>query len=137
MIENKDFKYVMQDLTNLYIGARLSYDEIMDLDETPFKLKTIIAHYMLQEVMGDTTIANHIFYIEKNQLSYMVYKQMNAKFRMNVWVDQPTGKKKSGYQSEVFTIDEIVGNQELIKKKDEILVEEMHITKLKLLAVSI
>ena len=64
-MNNNDFKYVMHDLTNVYIGAKLTYDEIMDLNEVPFKLKTIISHYMLKEVAGNTTIEKHIFYIKQ------------------------------------------------------------------------
>ena len=61
-MENQDFKYVCQDMTNLYIGARYTYGELMALDEIPFKLKTILSHYMLKEVAEDTKIEDHIFY---------------------------------------------------------------------------
>ena len=47
---NNDFRYVMHDMTNLYIGAKHTYDELMDIDEVPFKLKTILSHYMLKEI---------------------------------------------------------------------------------------
>ena len=40
-MENKDFKYVMHDLTNLYIGAKHTYNELLVLEEVPFKLKTL------------------------------------------------------------------------------------------------
>ncbi|MFI3212051.1 MAG: hypothetical protein R3Y24_01780 [Eubacteriales bacterium] len=136
-MRHMDFKHVIQDLTNVYIGANLSYDEMMNLDEVPFKLKTIISHYMLRDVMGDTTIANHIFYLESSSLSYLVFKQMKARFRMSVWQEIQVGKKKAGYVSKEYTIDQIVGNEELAAKKDQIIVEEMHLTKLSLLGVSI
>ena len=45
---NNDFKYVMHDMTNVYIGAKYTYDEIMDSDEVPFKFKVILSHYMLK-----------------------------------------------------------------------------------------
>ena len=46
---NNDFRYVMQDMTNVYIGAKYTYDEIMNVDEVPFKLKVILSHYMFIE----------------------------------------------------------------------------------------
>lgn len=62
--ENQDFKYVMQDVSRVYIGAKFTYQEMMDTDEIPFKLKAIFSHYILKEVAGDTTPENHIFLYE-------------------------------------------------------------------------
>ena len=136
-MENQDFKYVMQDMTNLYIGAKYSYEELMKLDEVPFKLKTILSHYMLREVAPETKIEDHIFYLTEQDMSYLVYKQMKARFRLSVWKDESDGVKKPGYKSQVYRIGEIIGNKELMEKKDTIIVEEVHITKLGLMGVSI
>lgn len=136
-LENQDFKYVLQDMTNLYFGAKLTYQELMDSDQVPFKLKTIFAHYMLKEVAPDTKIEDHIFYLKDTDLSYMIYKQLKARFRLNVWKTPEDGVKEAGYKSKEYRIWEIVGNRELIEKKDIILVEELHITKLALLSVSV
>ena len=136
-MKDNDFKYVMHDLTNVYIGAKLTYDEIMDLNEVPFKLKTIISHYMLKEVAGNTTIENHIFYIKPDSFSHMVYKQMKAHFKMSVFEENGHGKGKPGYVSREYKLDEILSNPELMAKKDQIVVEEMKITMLGLMSVGI
>lgn len=133
---NNDFKYVLQDITTLYIGTKYTYGELMKLDEIPFKLKTIFAHYMLKEVAEDTRPEDHIFYIRESDLSYMVYKQMKVSFRMKVWKDESDGRRTPGYVSGSYRIQEIVGNEELMRKKDQILVEEMQIKRLGLLSVS-
>lgn len=137
-MQENDFKYVIQDLTNVYIGARFSYTELMERDDVPFKLRSIFSHYMLKEVAGDTTLADHVFFITPQSQSYLVYKQMKARFRMNVW-ELADGRKhkKDGYVSKIYTIDDIVNNEELKARMDEIMVEELHITKLGLMAVSI
>lgn len=136
-MENRDFKYVMHDLTNLYIGARHTYDELMVSEEIPFKLKTLISRFVLREVAGSTKIEDHIFYLKETDMSYQIYKQMKARFRLNVWKDEKDGVKTPGYRSETYRINEILGNEELMRKKDIILVEEVHITKLGLLAVGL
>lgn len=136
-MENQDFKYVLQDMTNLYFGAKLSYRELMDREEIPFKLKTIFAHYMLKEVAADTKIEDHIFYMKETDVSYMMFKQLKARFRLHVWKTPKEGQKEAGYRSKDYRIQEIVGNSELMEKKDTILVEEVHITKLALLSISV
>ena len=137
---NNDFKYVMHDLTNIYIGAKFTYEEIMDSDEVPFKFKVILSHYILREVDGNTTLENHLFFLKPTDESYMIYKQMKAKFKLNVFLEDGHGKGKPGYVQKEYKIDEIVEGPEaefLHANMNTIFVEEMHITKLGLLSVGI
>ena len=136
---NNDYKYVMHDLTNIYIGAKYTYDEIMDNDDVPFKFKTILSRYILKEVAGNTTLENHIFYMKKEDMSYMIYKQMKAKFKLNVFREDGHGKGQPGYVQKEYKIQDIVEGKdsvELHEKMNQIFVEELHITSLGLMAVS-
>lgn len=136
-MENRDFKYVMHDLTNLYIGAKHTYNELLISEEVPFKLKTLISRFFTREVDGNTKIEDHIFYLKETDMSYQIYKEMKAKFRLNVWKDESDGVKTPGYKIRTYRITEIVGNEELMKKRDITIVEEVHITKLGLMGVAL
>ena len=128
---DQDFKYIIQDLTNIYLGARSTYEELMEDENVPHKLKEIIVRVMLTEVAPDTTPENHVFYMEKDSASFKAYKKMKARFKMSVW-ETADGKKrkKSGYVNREYSVEEIVGSKELHEKKDTIIVEEVHISKL-------
>jgi len=126
----RDYKHVVQDATNVYIGGKLSYAEMMELDEIPFKLKTILSQYILKEVAADTTIENHIFYITPEDMSYMIYKRLKAGFSLYVFDEE-----KGGYKNREYKIDEIVGNGYLHENMNTIFVEEMHIYKLNMLGI--
>ena len=128
---DRDYKHVYQDMTNLYLGGKLSYAELMDIDEVPFKFKCILSQYILKEVAEDTTIENHIFYIKPEDMAYMIYKKMRVKFRLYVF-----DHDKQSYVSRDLKIDEIVGDSYLYANKDTIFVEEMHIYKINMLSVS-
>lgn len=132
---NDDFKYVMQDVTKLYIGAKYTYQEMMDTDEIAFKLKAILSHYILKEVAGDTTPENHVFYMQDTDLSYMAYNQMKVKFKMSFPELSPKGTWK--YKSEYHTIEEIVHNEQWHAQKDQIVIEEMVVGKMQLMAMSL
>ena len=127
----------MHDLTNIYIGAKHTYNELLVSEEVPFKLKTLISRFFLWEVDGDTKIEYHIFYLKETDMSYQIYKEMKARFRLNVWKDESNGVKTPGYKSQTYRIHEIIGNEELMRKKDITIVEEMHITKLGLMGVTL
>ena len=126
---DRDYKHVVQDVTNIYIGGKLSYGEMLDLDEIPFKFKVILSHYILKEVSRETTIENHIFFMKKEDMSYMIFKKMKAKFRLYVFDD------KKSYVGREYKIEDIVDDEYLHEKMDTIFVEEMHLYKINLLAV--
>lgn len=128
---DKDYKHIIQDVTNLYIGGKLTYGELMDRDEIPFKFKTILSRYILKEVAADTTIENHIFFLKPEDVSYMIFKRMKIKFSLYVF-DEAAGK----YKRKELKTDEIVGNEYLHDNMNTIFVEEMHIYKINLLSVN-
>ena len=137
-MENRDFKYVLQDFGNLYIGARSSYGEMLENEDIPFKWKAVVRHYLLKEVDPATTMENHIFFMTKKDFSYETLRELKAKFKMSVWIP-PDGKRhKTGhYESREYKIEEIVASAELHRQMDSIVVEELHLTKLALMTFAV
>ncbi|MDO4292728.1 MAG: hypothetical protein Q4C65_05780 [Eubacteriales bacterium] len=138
MPQENDFKYVLQDFGNIYIGARFSYREMLAREDMPFKWKAIVRHYLLKEVSEDTTLENHIFYMKETDFSYQTLKELKAAFKLSVW-QAPDGKRrKSGrYESRDYRIEEIVGSKELHRQMDTIVVEELHLSKLALMTFAV
>ena len=128
---DRDYKHIVQDVTNIYIGGKLSYGEMLDLDEIPFKFKVILSHYILKEVSRETTIENHIFFMKKEDMSYMIFKKMKAKFRLYVFDNE-----KKSYVGKEYKIEDIVDDEYLHENMNTIFVEEMHLYKINLLAIS-
>ena len=78
--------------------------------------------------------------MKPDDMSYMVYKRMKARFKLNVFKEDGHGKGKPGYIQKEYKIQDIVEGPEaamLHEKMNQIFVEEMHITKLGLLSISI
>ena len=75
MPQNQDFKYVLQDFGNIYIGARYSYEEMLKSEEIPYKWKAIIRHYLLKETSPETTMENHIFFMKEDDFSYETFQE--------------------------------------------------------------
>ena len=133
---DNDFKYILQDISNIYVGARSTYGELAENEDLPHKLREVIVRIILSEVAEDTTPENHLFYLTRDSASYRVMKKMKTRFRMSVW-EEADGKKrkKSGYVNREYALDEVVDSAELHQKKDTIVVEEMRVSKLGLAAV--
>lgn len=80
----EDYKYVMQDAGSLYIGARYSYEELMEQEMVPFKLKTVLARYVLTEVSPETTLESQFYYLEENTFLYETFSQLKIRVRAQV-----------------------------------------------------
>lgn len=133
----QEYKHIVQDITNLYIGGRCTYNELMDRDDVPFKLKTIMARFMLREVDGDTTLENHFFHMEKNSMSYMLYQKMKVKLLLNVFYEDGAGKNKPGYRIDEFTMDQLIGDADIMANKDVTFLTEIRIKKISMMGVSV
>ena len=136
-MDNRDYKHVIQDITNIYVGGRLSYAEMMDMDDIPFKLKTVFAHFMLKEVDKSTTLENHLFYMDKDSLSYMVFKKLKVRFVLNVFYEDGHGRNEPGYHIDEFLIDDILDNEAIMANKDLTFLTEVRISKLKLTGLQV
>ena len=51
------FQYLIQDFSKYYIGARMTYNTMIDNDDMPSRFRSAIFRYMEDEVSLDTTIA--------------------------------------------------------------------------------
>ena len=135
---NNDFKHIVQDFNNFYIGARFTYKEMMTNEYMPFKWKGIIAHYLVKTVDPNTTMENHIFFLTEDDFAYETYKELKAKFKLDVWVpSDPKKRKPAHYESRLYSIQEIVKSKELHDMMDTIIVEEIQLSKLALLAFAV
>ena len=130
----EDFKYVIADLSRIYFGARYSYRELTASEDVSFKLRMIFRTWMLSEVEEDTTLESHLFYLEKNSVSYDVFHQLGAKVRVSYPVYKNRfGKQEKIYQEKILFLSELCALSPKEKQKREFLIRELQISKLRLM----
>ncbi len=117
---DRSFKYTMQDTTRIYIGGRMTYREMIEWDDVPFKIKSIVNKEFVPDAgSAETTFAEHFKKLEKDSFLFQVLKTLKTKIK----VDLPVLKKgKNGqsvvYKSKLCTIDEYL---DFIKNPDNAL----------------
>lgn len=139
--QNNDFKYYMQDVGNLYLGACFRYAELMEHEMVPFKLKSIIEHYLMKDPQIDenTTLESHFYYITHDMFSYKTYMQLKAKVKVCLLVEKKPlfGKEKVVYQSQVIALEQFAGMNLARKKKQGVKIQEISISKLALMSFGV
>ena len=135
----EDFKYVLQDVGAVYLGAGFSYEELLEHEMVPFKLKAILTHYLLKEVSPDTTLESQFYYLEENTFLYETFQQL--KIRIKVQIQEPKrtlfDKPKIKYQERIFSLQELVQMNLARKKASGMLIREIIISKLGMMTFSI
>lgn len=136
---NDDFKYYMQDVSNLYFGARYSYTELLAHEMVPFKIKSIIEHYIMKDTQADTTLESQFYYMTQDMFSYKTYMQLKAKVKICLLVEKKSlfGKKKTCYQNRVMPLGEFVQMNLAQKKAAGVKIQEIILSKLSMMAFTL
>lgn len=135
----EDFKYVIQDTGSIYLGARFSFEELMEQEMVPFKLKAILTHYILKEASPETTLESQFYYLEKGTFLYETFKQLKIRVKIQRQVERKTlfGKTKAEYKEEILSLQELAEMNLARKKACGVMVREIIISKLGMMTFSV
>ena len=137
-MENNDFKYILQDFNNIYIGARWTYQEMTEHKDIPFKWKAVIAHYLSKDADLSMKFVDHLFAMTEHDFSYQTYLQLKAKVKVSVWeTKKGLFGTKSGYVSREYSVEEMVTDPQIREMRDHMIVEELRLSKIALMSFSV
>jgi len=132
----EDYKYVMQDTGNLYLGAKYSYGELLENELVPFKFVTLVERYIVPDVDLDTTLESHLYYMQAREFTYRTLLQLKAKVKINRLAVKKGlfGKQETFYKTEIIPLQEFVKMTPQDKEREGIFIQELVISKLGLMA---
>lgn len=133
------YKYVMSDMSHLFIGAKYTYEELLDSDEIGFKLKAVLTHYILKESDKETSLESDFYYMEEGTFTYQTYEQLKVRVKVQILENKKSlfGKEKLEYKETVMTLKELVSMNLAKKKGAGMVVTEIIISKLALMSFSV
>lgn len=137
--ENRDYKYVMQDTGNVYIGARYSYQELREEEDVPFKFKAIVERYIKQDLEETVTLESHIYYMKPDGFDFQSYKQLRTKVKYNELVTKKNlfGRTVRHYVTKTLPIEKFAAIDAEEKQKRSVMIQEIAISKLGLMAFAV
>lgn len=132
----EDYKYHMQDTSNLYIGAKYTLENIIDEEEITFKFRLIVERYILPEADLQDTLETHLYYLEPKSFLVKIYKQIKAKVKINIIEEKRSllGGVKKQYTTKMLTVEELAAMPVAEKEAKGVVVQELRMSKLALMA---
>ena len=139
MENNDDFKYVIQDTGHVYFGKELTYQEILDKEDVPFKFKAIISAYVSKDTTVDVKLTDHIMTVQPDAFSYRIFQKLKMQIRLFYSVDKKSlsGKIKKKWIHKVYSFDEFQKQYASLVMEEKAQIEDVSISKLALMTISI
>lgn len=130
----RDFKYVMQDTSHVFMGGRMTYEDMMTWEDVPFKIKAIINKHFAEK--GESGLVETIGILSEEDFRYQILKQLKIKMKAGIYKNQKNlfGKETKRYVSRTYHLDEYI---QLVKTEKEVITEEVIFSKLAMMAFSL
>lgn len=127
----EDYKYVMADTSFIYLGVKYTFGEMIETEEIPFKIRTITERYLLPETDPETTLESELYYLNAKGILYKTLLQLKCKIKFS-------RKKSNGkFETVSMKLEEFVSIPVEEKKKQQILIQELAISKLSMMMFSV
>lgn len=136
---NNDFKYVIQDTNCVYFGKELTYAEMMDKDDVPFKFKAVISAHIAKDADINQTMAAHILQISDQEFSYRIFEQLKLTVRVCYKVQKKGfgGKIKDKWIHKTCSLKQFCVDYHGQVSGGDAMIEDFSISKLALMTFSI
>lgn len=138
-MENKDYKYTMADFSNIYLGAKLTYRDVMEHADINFKIKAIIERYFLKDLDPDTTLESHFYYMSQEEFAAKTYLQLKVRVKFNILEEKKGlfGKSQQVYTTQILPIHKFMEINLAKKKAGGVVIQEIIFPKMTLLGFAL
>ena len=135
----QDYKYIMQDVGNIYLGAKFTYTDLIENEDIPFKLKMIVEKHIKPSVDSDTTLESHMYYLENKGFMYQILCQLKIKIKFNYIVQKNTifGKKKEQFKMKTLKIEEFAKMSPSEKERQGVVIQEVSMSKMAMMTFNL
>lgn len=131
----EDYKYCMQDVSNLYIGSKYTMEELLEDENISFKFRMIVERYIMPESDLEDTLETHLYYLEEKSFVVKIYRQLKARVKVSVIRDKKSlsGRTTREYTTKVLPVEELVKMSVGEKEQTGMVVQELILSKLALM----
>lgn len=134
----EDFKYILQDVGHVYFGRELTYQEILEREDVPFKFKAILSAYISKESSFDVKFTDHLMSIDQEGFGFQIYKQLKMQIRI-FYKEEKKGLfgTSTKWVHKTCNLEQFCNEYSKKIDYDTVMIEDISISKLALMTISI
>ncbi len=126
-MSEQDFKYYLDSLTVISIGAKYSYRELIREENISLKYRTICKRCFTAEVDPETTLESHLYYMKPEDESCDIYTRLKTKV---IILEPELHGGHVRYAEKEMKIGELAGIPAEEKERRGIIIREVRISKM-------
>lgn len=137
-MNNDDFKYIIQDTSNVYFGKELTYTEMMEREDVPFKFKAIINVHIARDTDLNKKMADHLLELDTEAFCYRIFEQLKLMVRV-CYLEEKSGffGKKEKWVHKTCPVKQFCAEYRDKVKSQEMMLEDISISKLALMIINV
>lgn len=138
-MQNEDFKYIIQDTNCVYFGRELTYNEILQREDAPFKFKVIVTEHLSRDTDLEQTIPMHLMEIDESSLTYSILDRLKLSVKVCYKKKRKSllGKEREHWVHESCPLKKFCEEYRGRVKEQDMFVEDVSISKLALMVISL
>lgn len=131
----EDYKYCMQDVGNVYIGSKYTFEELLGENTVPFKFQLLVERYIMPEADMEDSLESHLYYLSGKSFLVKIYEQLKAKVKVNIIEEKKSflGKREKVYTTKMLPIRSLAEMSVEEKQQAGVVVQELIVSKLALM----
>lgn len=127
-----DYRYILDDLSHIAVGARYCYQELADNMDVSYKFRCIIKRVLEREAGPQMTIESHLYGMTTDSESYQVYHHLRTKVRCYRRSRKRRLFGSARYEETLMPIEELAAMTIEEKTTARLLITEIQIPKMRL-----
>ena len=130
-------KYCIQDVSNIYIGTKFTFAELLESEEVPFKVRLLVERDVMPKTDREDTLESHLYYLDSESFLVRLYEQLKARVKINIIEEKRNllGKRQKEYMTRQLAVRQLAEMSFEEKKDKGVVVQELIISKLALMSV--
>lgn len=137
----EDYKYVMVDMGNVYLGAKYTYGELLQNENVPFKIRAIVERYILPQADTGTTLESDFYYMQPGSFACRTFRQLKTKVKCSRLTEKKSlfsrERSKKVYVTELMSLEDFTGINPADKQAQGIMVQEIVLSKLAMMMFTV
>lgn len=136
-MDDNAYKYVLQDFTNVYIGALFTFEELIASDDCPVRFKDFVIRVICKDGDRNVTISERLLEIKENDDVYSQLQKLKLKIKVTHLLKSldKHGNEKDTYETKELSIEDFVKDDYVHDEPGEFLIQEISFKKRHLTAM--
>ena len=139
MTEYQDYKYVIQDTSKLYIGAKFSLEELSKHEQLSFKFRSIVMRHVMPNISAETTLEYLFYYMKPEGYLYEMFLQLKTRVKVTRLTEKKNlfGKVSYIHKEMLYKLSDFVQIFTEEKEAEGILIQEIQFANLAIMTFSL